>query len=507
VASANLRGAITGVAADGELRQSRFSGATPPKNDHRTGAERDRDRILYSWQWRRLAGVTQVISPFDDGHLLHNRLTHSEKVAQVSRSIATTLLADPRLHDLMVHLGGFDVFVCEAAAMAHDMGHPPFGHIGETVLDRLALDPNVLALSDGFEGNAQTFRIIATGRARSLNYEGLDVTAATLAAVAKYPWKRVMKLDEADHKTQLDSDPKYRREWRKFSAYRPEEGLLQWARQFAPNIGDRTQTLEASVMDVADDITYAVHDLEDFYFARVLDVAGVIEDLYDTAGSVIDSTPFQKLADRLALDYVGYYDLEMFRSAAKRVAAQLLQGFEARQRPAPAQREARARATTSDLIGRYINAVELAEEPLWVNGPHIGLRRAEWHEVQILKEITKVYVISGTDMALLQRGQEEVLTNLVVMLQKWADHDMARLPPRLREEIETAKSQDSTYVTNYYQRPGAEAPGLPADLAPRGEENRAILDYICSLSDAQCQALFQKLSGHQVHRGGIDFTA
>jgi len=509
---------IYGVGSETPQRIARF-GENPfgvssltKGQDLRTQAERDCDRILYSWQWRRLAGVTQVTSPFDDGLLIHNRLTHSEKVAQVARSIAKKLLNEETNRELMTHFGGFSTYVCQSAAMAHDLGHPPFGHIGEEVLDRLAR--NELGLSDGFEGNAQTFRIVAIGRTRSMNSEGLDLTATTLAAIAKYPWPRVLKLNDDHHDRQLKLDSTYRREWRKFNAYQPEVGLLLWSRAFVKNLAPKTQTLEASVMDVADDISYAVHDLEDFYFAGLLDVPALIEDLTKVKDGKASGTPFYELSNKLELDYAGYFQSTEFQDAAEQVAKNLSQGLKARQRGIGATprineeyRQSQARATTSEMIGRYINAVVLSENPLWPNGPHIGLKRPEWHQVQLLKEIAKSYVITRTDIALLQHGQQLILTNLVEMLNDWVKTDKERLPSRLLEEIQKAESQGEGYELEYYQRHEHGIVEIPTDYAPRGDPNRAILDYICSLTDAQCQALHHKLRGYQVHRVGFSFDS
>jgi dGTPase len=496
---------VTGVNASTPMRVRRVSGGVRGVADSRSEASRDRDRVLYSWHWRRLGGVTQVMSPFDDVRLLHNRLTHSEKVAQVARSIAAELLNDPENHAVMTGLGGFDVDVCEAAAMAHDIGHPPFGHIGETILDGMAR--NTLGLPDGFEGNAQTFRIVAVGRVRSLNYEGLDLTAATLAAVAKYPWQRTPTLASDRHDAAIKNDPQYRREWRKFSVYDSEKSLLDWSRAFATTLGPKTQTLEASVMDVADDITYAVHDLEDFYFAKVLDVAAVRDDLSRCARGQKDRV-FSELAERLGVDYAGWFDPALFTAALNEVEATLAGYLSERSRSAVDLREALARSGVSDLIGRYIAGVRVASTPLWENGPHIGLAQPEWHEIQVLKEITKSYVINGADLALLQRGQEHVLSELVTMLHEWTRSDPSRLPPRLRAELQLAQGQKDhgSYAGQYYKTVTGDGPldGF-MDPAPRGEPSRVIIDYICSLSDAKCTALYQKLSGQQVHRAGIEF--
>ena len=120
--------------------------------------------------------------------LLHNRLTHSLKVAQVARAIAERITAGPDA-GLADKLGGCDPDVAEAAALAHDLGHPPFGHLGEQTLDRIAR--HRFGLADGFEGNAQSFRIVTTTDVRGPSAIGLDLTTAVRAAVLKYPWLRL----------------------------------------------------------------------------------------------------------------------------------------------------------------------------------------------------------------------------------------------------------------------------------------------------------------------------
>src|SRR3954454_11015333 len=152
----------------------------------------DRDRIVSSPFFARLAGVTQVISPGGAGLLVHNRMTHSLKVAQVGRAIAERLAGSPSDKSnssvLLDKLGGCDPDVVEAAALAHDLGHPPFGHLGERVLDQLGR--HRLQLPDGFEGNAQSYRIVTSTEIRGQATIGLNLTNAVRAAILKYPWLR-----------------------------------------------------------------------------------------------------------------------------------------------------------------------------------------------------------------------------------------------------------------------------------------------------------------------------
>ena len=182
----------------------------------------------------------------EEGHLFHNRLTHSLKVAQVGRRIAEKLLAENGT-DAFDALGGLDASAVEAAGLAHDLGHPPFGHIAEDELHRLL---KAAGCEEGFEGNAQTFRIVTRLAVISPAFEGMNLTRATLAAILKYPWT---------------SDDKRR----KAGAYGSEATDFEFARD-GLGLPHEDQTIEAAIMDWSDDIAYAVHDVEDFYRAGLI---------------------------------------------------------------------------------------------------------------------------------------------------------------------------------------------------------------------------------------------
>jgi len=483
------------VVRDVQLRDRRLtSKQRNGAGDTRSEARRDKDRIFYSVSWRRLAGVTQVVTPFEDIALMHNRLTHSEKVAQVSRSIAERLVSETRYHDLLAHLGGVDPDVAETAALAHDLGHPPFGHIGEETLDDLARGP--LKLADGFEGNAQTFRTALLTETRHVDYDGFDLTCASLAATAKYPWLRARTLHDSVHEESLDTDGEYRRHWRKFSVYKPEEAAFQQCREFifASGAGEsfplEAQSLEASIMDAADDITYAVHDLEDFYLAGILNVRAILDEFEDPQSSRLSA-----LQDRLALDYPAYFDQSEFERAIQTVKEELRLGLLA-DYAGDLHSTGLVHGMGSEMIGRYIKSIGAFEQQIWPGGPFIGLAKREWHEVQLLKEVTRSFVVTRPDIALLQRGQQQVLRRLVAYLLEWkeAPKDFKRLPRRLRDEIEIARRQadgDTSITTGYEKHDNARP------FAPRGAENRCILDYICSLTDGLCYSLSEKLDGRR----------
>src|SRR4051794_10510434 len=244
--SATLR--TVGSGGMGEAREARRS-ATPSGDLAASPFRADRDRIVASPFFARLGGVTQVVSASGSG-LLHNRLTHSLKVAMVARAVVERFAVDAETVAALDKLGGCDPDVVEAAALAHDLGHPPFGHLGERVLDQIAR--NRLNIPDGFEGNAQSYRIVTSTEIRGDATIGLNLTNAVRAAILKYPWTR--------HGDQRFMDPPPRGAAplpddpaggsAKFGAYLTEvDDLLAARAPFSGRVADWQQTVEASVMD------------------------------------------------------------------------------------------------------------------------------------------------------------------------------------------------------------------------------------------------------------------
>jgi dGTPase len=448
----------------------------------------DRDRIVSSPFFARLGGVTQVISPGGVGLLVHNRLTHSLKVAQIGRAIAERLSPEK---DILEKLGGCDPDVVEAAALAHDLGHPPFGHLGERVLDQLAR--HRLRLRDGFEGNAQSYRIVTSTEIRGEATIGLNLTNAVRAAILKYPWTR--RTHPSPHPRYMEPPPRGAAAPAddpdggsiKFGAYSTETDDMVEARlPFAGRVADWQQTVEASVMDTADDIAYAIHDLEDVHRVGVLQQGAVAAELmaWQRSGArTEDGKPgsaIESLRRQLHRKDSWMVSDDAFAAAVEQVRAELVDGLLAQPFDGSLEAEAQVAAFSATWTRRLVESIDVVEQPA-VRSGHVALAPAQWHEVQVLKFVQNRFVLARPDLALHQRGQARLLASLVEALLAWlTDPDEAeRLPRRIRDLVELAD---------------AELPEGTPDRIDRAR-GRAVIDFVAALTDGQAGGLMEVLSG------------
>ncbi|MBA2388749.1 MAG: deoxyguanosinetriphosphate triphosphohydrolase [Geodermatophilaceae bacterium] len=335
----------------------------------RSDFERDRARVLHCSALRRLAAKTQVVEPGSDD-FPRTRLTHTLEVAQIGREMGHALGCDPDLVD--------------AAGLAHDVGHPPFGHNGEDALNAVAAE------CGGFEGNAQSLRVLVRLETKVLDEDGrsagLNLTRATLDAATKYPWPR-------------------RDGVRKYGVYEDDLAVFDWMREGAP-AGQRC--LEAQVMDWADDVAYSVHDVEDGVYAGHIwlaaldssqertEVCAIARSQYSAAAADLEDILVALLAQPVLRALAAYDGSLAGRAALKRATSELTGRFV----------QAAVRATRS-AAGRHPLSRYAAD---LVVPPRVAA------ECALLKAVASRYVMAREATAVLQTRQREVLTELVSVL-------------------------------------------------------------------------------------------
>ncbi|MFF2369082.1 deoxyguanosinetriphosphate triphosphohydrolase [Agromyces sp. NPDC058110] len=392
--------------------------------NRRSDFARDRARLLHSSALRRLAAKTQVLSPTAGLDFARNRLTHSLEVAQVGRELASSL--------------GLDPDVVDTACLAHDLGHPPFGHNGEKALNVWAADIG------GFEGNAQTLRILTRLEPKVFDAEGrgygLNLTRASLDASCKYPWPEATSV----------ADPSGRA---KFGFYRDDLDVFTWLRRGAP---ERRLCIEAQVMDLSDDIAYSVHDFEDAIVNGYIDVASLgervdhdalVTSMYEWIGGAYSHDELIAAFDRLdSLD--GWMD-----------------SFDGSRLD-----QAKLKNLTSQLIGRFARAATEATRSAFPLASLIRfdadvvVPREVQAEIAVLKGIVAAFVMSRNSRQPIYTQQREVLVELADALLATGDRD---LDPGFAEDWATA-----------------------ADDAAR---RRVVVDQVASLTDQSALAWHERL--------------
>ena len=391
----------------------------PAKRGGRTEFARDRARIIHSFALRRLAAKTQVAVPWATD-FPRTRLSHSLECAQVGRELGAALGADP---DLM-----------EGACLAHDLGHPPFGHNGEEVL-------NILADScGGFEGNAQSLRLLIRLEAKTVlpsgKSIGLNLTRSSLDAATKYPWPRAVNA-------------------RKFGVYSDDLEIFNWYRQ---GVESGKTSMEAQIMDWSDDIAYSVHDLEDSLVSGQIKLDQLNKDLpqlFKVAqdsylADITEAEMAKALSELQKLScWPKYYD-GTHRSLA------------------------RLKDLASQLIGRFAQAAEVATQEKYGDGDltrynaNLIVPREQRVEVALLKSMAGHYVINAAASQKRYAEQQQLLSELVEAI-------LASAPTSL----ESFFLQDWQSAGNDQQR------------------LRVVIDQVASLTDPGAQMLHAKLTGQK----------
>ncbi|WP_460707975.1 deoxyguanosinetriphosphate triphosphohydrolase [Myceligenerans halotolerans] len=402
----------------------------PPKSISRTPFERDRARVVHSSALRRLGAKTQVLGAGHDD-FVRTRLTHSLEVAQVGRETGRSLGCDPD--------------VVDTACLTHDLGHPPFGHNGETALAELAEHIG------GFEGNAQTLRLLTRLEPKVFAEDGqpvgLNLTRATLDASVKYPWAYGSGPERPDGQPSG-----------KFGVYADDVPVFTWLRERAP-VG--VKCLEAQVMDLADDVAYSVHDVEDGVVAGRIDL-----DL------MAHAEERARVAEHVRDWYGAWYSADDVVAAIGRLQDYLRgEGYLLRAYDGSRRSLASLKDMTSQLIGRFAGAAVAATRREYGDGPltryAARLMVPEETELEILalKGIAVTYVMAPRGMEPRYEREREILTDLVRALTDRPD------------ELEPSFAADWK------------------DAADAAARLRVVVDQVASLTDLSALALHARLVG------------
>lgn len=317
-------------------------------DDERPEGEIDRARIIHSSAFRRLQGKTQVFTP-GQSDFFRTRLTHSLEVAQIAKGLALRLGADPD--------------VCEAAGLAHDIGHPPFGHKGETVLHHMLADYG------GFEANAQNFRVVGEIEEKFADTSGLDLSLATLDALLKY-------------------DTPYSPGMSNHFYYEFDE-TVEWV------IGHPSEgkSFECQIMDFADDIAYAVHDFDDGIHA-----------------GLISTTKARSLFD------------EIFTLSKKRDSSVTEADVDWALEQIPQDLSVPTKTVTSTLVSDFVRSAERketsrlgsAESVRYAN--ELGVDAEMKRRVAALRSLSFVLLVFDDRVHTLESRADEIITRLVKFL-------------------------------------------------------------------------------------------
>ena len=391
--------------------------AEPPKSSYRSDFERDRARVLHSAALRRLGAKTQVVAP-DLDDFSRTRLTHSLEVAQIGRELGRSLGCDPDLVD--------------TACLSHDLGHPPFGHNGEKALDAVA------EAAGGFEGNAQTLRLLARLEQKKSfpdgSSAGLNLTRAALDAACKYPWVREDAPLRPDGKRS-----------RKFGVYADDLPVFEWFRQ---GVHGARKSMEAQVMDLADDISYSVHDVED----------GVVNSAFQLRWITEPGERRARVLETTRDWYLPGGDLEEIDAALTRLESQdvWMGEMDGSRRALAGMKD-----MTSQLIGRFCTAAfdatreVFGNEPLTRHAADVVVPAHTEHEIAVMKGIAAAFVMTSEQRQPLYARQRDLLTELVDLLMTTGD--------RYLDPMFAADFQDA------------------ADDAARA---RVVIDQVASLTDS-----------------------
>ncbi|SIT59052.1 Deoxyguanosinetriphosphate triphosphohydrolase-like protein 2 [Mesorhizobium prunaredense] len=402
---------------------------------------RDFGRIIHSASFRRLQGKTQVF-PGHESDFFRNRLTHSLEVSQIAEGIADRLnhLYDEALGDRKI-----DSRLCAAAGLVHDIGHPPFGHNGERALD------GKMRMYGGFEGNAQTLRILSRLEKKA-KYEkpvdgdvraGMNLCFRTLAAVLKYDVEIETERPEAT---------------------KPKKGYYASEAKIVADIKQKVlggtqvpantkfKTVECAIMDIADDIAYSVYDLEDSLKAGFLTPASILgtddellgrvakdvtKQLKDEIGETISMQQVQATFVAIFSDIFATGETKTSDVEDERQQADIANFINAIRASRDLNMDAGKRMKlSSELVHEFINDVELTINEEFPALSTVKLVKSTRIKVEILKQYTYLSTIYSNRVKLGEYRGTQLVEDIFDALEKENGHLL--MPDDVRKQVQDA---------------------------------------------------------------------
>ncbi|WP_082583462.1 dGTP triphosphohydrolase [Mesorhizobium sp. Root695] len=407
---------------------------TPNSEEYRDEWRRDYARLIHSSGFRRLQGKTQVF-PGHEGDFFRNRLTHSLEVAQIAKSIAIRLNAT---HELFADPSQkLAPDLVEFAGMAHDLGHPPFGHNGEEALDECMREH-----SGGFEGNAQTFRILSRLEKKvTLNSpndlrafiddqdqrRGLNLTYRSLASILKYDSPIPVRSKDRP----LDKQGEVLKGY-----YEADQEIVKKIKEMVLGgiFAGKFKTVECSIIDIADDIAYSTYDLEDVFksgFLSPLDLFALEPAIYEKVVSTINKRLGKQYSDvvtRISVKDVheilhdvfsdlftfGTEQLDILKNRrASNEYKKMYFSVEAQQRSRQYAEDGYSRtAFTSNLVGAFIQGVEVQSNSDYPQLHNVRLDLKTFVTVEVLKNITYEAVIRAPALQVVEYRGKDIIKKI-----------------------------------------------------------------------------------------------
>jgi len=394
-------------------------------NDKRSEFEKDRDRIIHSASFRRLQGKTQVFG-LGGSDFFRTRLTHSLEVAQIGKGIALVV-------------GHADTDLVEASCLAHDIGHPPFGHTGEDVLKKLMEDDG------GFEANAQNLRILSRLEIRTAreDQQGINLTRATVDSLLKYKRKY----------SDIDTENTPRQKWKFY--YDDDEPLVKWAVESSPST--EAHSFECEVMNWADDVAYSTHDLEDGIKAGLVSEAKIVNN--------------PKIMDYVKRELGGKWDEGLWAEVVAAISEA------SRDTGVAQQMKGKRKDLIARLIDEFIHASTAKRRSGILKGIgsryqyELSVRPEKVTKCEMLKKLVWALIIDDEHVATLARRADVVVNSLFQEFTEFGPERRTRemFPLDFRERLDKAKDES--------------------------EKKRVACDFIAGMTDTYALAMYSRLEG------------